>query len=38
MNGLDDIQWAALRERLERARAALLSQLADDLDRSADVR
>lgn len=38
MNGLDDIEWAALRERLERARAALLSQLADDLDRGADVR
>lgn len=38
MNGLDDIEWTALRERLERARAALLSQLADDLDRSADVR
>jgi len=38
MNGLDDIEWTALRERLERARAALLSQLADDLDRGADVR
>ncbi|NVD70889.1 TraR/DksA family transcriptional regulator [Duganella sp. BJB488] len=38
MNGLDDIEWTTLRERLERARAALLSQLADDLDRSADVR
>jgi DnaK suppressor protein len=38
MNGLDDEQWAALRERLEQARLALLSQLADDLDRNADVR
>ncbi len=38
MNGLDDDQWAALQARLERARAGLLSQLADDLDRSADVR
>jgi DnaK suppressor protein len=38
MNGLDDEQWAALRGRLEQARAALLSQLADDLDRNADVR
>ena len=38
MNGLDDNQWAALQARLERARTALLSQLADDLDRSADVR
>ncbi|GJI92386.1 TraR/DksA family transcriptional regulator [Duganella hordei] len=38
MNGLDDEQWAALRGRLEQARTALLSQLADDLDRNADVR
>ena len=38
MNGLDDMEWAALRGRLERARTALLSQLADDLDRDADVR
>jgi DnaK suppressor protein len=38
MNGLDDTQWQALQARLERARAALLSQLADDLDREADVR
>jgi DnaK suppressor protein len=38
MNGLDDIQWQALQTRLEGARAALLSQLADDLDRDADVR
>jgi DnaK suppressor protein len=38
MNGLDDQQWMALRARLERAREALLSQLADDLDRTADVR
>ena len=34
MNGLDDTQWQALQARLERARAALLSQLADDLDRA----
>ena len=38
MNGLDDEQWTTLRGRLEQARAALLSQLADDLDRGADVR
>jgi DnaK suppressor protein len=38
MNGLDEEQWAALRGRLEQARTALLSQLADDLDRNADVR
>lgn len=38
MNGLDDPQWRALRARLEHARAALLSQLADDLDRDTDLR
>jgi len=38
VNGLDDTQWQALQARLERARVALLSQLADDLDRDADVR
>lgn len=38
MNGLDQQQYAALRERLERARLALLSQLADDLDRDTDLR
>lgn len=38
MNGLDDQQWQALQARLERARAALLSQLADDLDSSTDLR
>nr|WP_315218961.1 TraR/DksA family transcriptional regulator [uncultured Duganella sp.] len=38
MNGLDEHQWQALRARLERARKALLSQLADDLDRDTDVR
>ena len=38
MNGLEDLEWTALQARLEGARAALLSQLADDLDRSADVR
>lgn len=38
MNGLDDQQWMALQTRLERARKALLSQLADDLDRDTDVR
>jgi len=38
MNGLDDQQWHGLQARLERARAALLSQLADDLDRSTDLR
>jgi len=38
MNGLDDHQWQTLQARLERARAALLSQLADDLDRETDVR
>lgn len=38
MNGLDDEQWQTLRVRLERARAALLSQLADDLDRNTDLR
>ena len=38
MNGLEPEQWQALQARLERARSALLSQLADDLDRNADVR
>ncbi|EEF26974.1 conserved hypothetical protein [Ricinus communis] len=38
MNGLDDEQSQALQTRLEHARAALLSQLADDLDRSTDLR
>jgi DnaK suppressor protein len=38
MNGLDDTEWRALQVRLERARTALLSQLADDLDRDTDVR
>ncbi len=38
MNGLDDPQWRRLLARLEAARAALLSQLADDLDRSTDLR
>lgn len=38
MNGLDEQQWQALQARLERARSALLSQLADDLDRSTDLR
>nr|WP_315397958.1 TraR/DksA family transcriptional regulator [uncultured Duganella sp.] len=38
MNGLEPHQWTALRARLERARADLLRQLADDLDRDADVR
>ncbi|MTV40884.1 TraR/DksA family transcriptional regulator [Duganella radicis] len=38
MNGLDDQQWRGLQARLERARAALLSQLADDLDRGTDLR
>jgi DnaK suppressor protein len=38
MNGLDDHQWQALHGRLEHACAALLSQLADDLDRSTDLR
>lgn len=38
MNGLDDQQRQALQARLERASAALLSQLADDLDRSTDLR
>lgn len=38
MNGLEEDQWNALQARLERARSALLSQLADDLDRTADVR
>ena len=38
MNGLDQHQWTALQARLERARKALLSQLADDFDRTTDVR
>lgn len=38
MNGLEQHQWTALQARLERARKALLSQLADDLDRTTDVR
>jgi DnaK suppressor protein len=38
MNGLDDHQWQTLQARLECARIALLSQLADDLDRSTDLR
>ncbi len=38
MNGLDDYQGQALQARLEHARTALLSQLADDLDRSTDLR
>jgi DnaK suppressor protein len=38
MNGLDNHQWQALRARLEQARAALLNQLAGDLDRHTDVR
>lgn len=38
MNGLDDQQWRALQLRLEHARAALLSRLADDLDRTTDLR
>jgi DnaK suppressor protein len=38
MNGLEPEQWQALQARLERARTALLSQLADDLDRDTDLR
>ena len=38
MNGLNQQQYAALRARLEQARLALLSQLADDLDRDTDLR
>lgn len=38
MNGLEQHQWTTLQARLERARKALLSQLADDLDRTTDVR
>jgi DnaK suppressor protein len=38
MNGLDDYQGQALQAQLEHARVALLSQLADDLDRSTDLR
>lgn len=38
MNGLDQQQYAALQARLEQARLALLSQLADDLDRDTDLR
>jgi len=38
MNGLTPEQFAALQARLETARVALLSQLADDIDREADLR
>ncbi|TFW28636.1 TraR/DksA family transcriptional regulator [Duganella callida] len=38
MNGLDDQQWQALQMRLARACDTLRSQLADDLDRSTDLR
>ncbi|MRW94222.1 TraR/DksA family transcriptional regulator [Duganella sp. FT80W] len=38
MNGLDDQQWQVLQTRLERVRVALLTRLADDLDRSTDLR
>jgi DnaK suppressor protein len=38
MNGLGDQEWHGLQLRLERARVALLSQLADDLDSSTDLR
>ena len=38
MNGLSEEQWRSLHTRLEHARDALLSQLADDLDRSTDLR
>jgi DnaK suppressor protein len=38
MNGLDHHQWQALQTRLEQARAAMRNQLADDLDRSTDLR
>ncbi|WP_432383132.1 TraR/DksA family transcriptional regulator [Duganella sp. P38] len=38
MNGLDDQQWLSLQTRLEQAGAALRNQLADDLDRSTDLR
>ncbi|MBV7536508.1 TraR/DksA family transcriptional regulator [Duganella sp. sic0402] len=38
MNRLDQEQWHTLQARLERASAALLSQLADDLDRDTDLR
>jgi DnaK suppressor protein len=38
MNGLDDQQWLSLQTRLEPAGAALRNQLADDLDRSTDLR
>lgn len=37
MNGLDQEQYDALHARLEQARIALLSQLADDLDPGADM-
>lgn len=38
MNELNAEQLAVLQARLEQARATLLSQLADDLDRNTDVR
>ena len=38
MNGLDNNQWHSLQARLEHASTALRSQLADDLDRSTDLR
>lgn len=38
MNGLNNQQSHLLRMRLEQACAALLSQLADDLDRGTDLR
>nr|WP_315259978.1 TraR/DksA family transcriptional regulator [uncultured Duganella sp.] len=38
MNQLDKEQWHLLQARLEQAGVALLSQLADDLDRSTDLR
>jgi DnaK suppressor protein len=37
-NGLNEQQWHELQARLTQARAALLSQLADDLDRTTDLR
>ncbi|MYM23774.1 TraR/DksA family transcriptional regulator [Duganella sp. FT135W] len=38
MNGLGEQEWASMQARLERARIALLSQLADDLDHTTDLR
>ncbi|WP_373991374.1 TraR/DksA family transcriptional regulator [Duganella sp. BuS-21] len=35
---MNDQQWHELQERLTQAHAALLSQLADDLDRTTDLR